>query len=97
MHHCRGKIMMEVPHALGNAVCENKTGACPWITICPKRSEHVEERPLLSELEHDAELVRSLVPHSAKHAHEVGMRERAHYLCLIKKHNLVDFKKGLDV
>ena len=71
-------LVVEVPHALGDSVREAKTRACP--SPCAPWHKHVEERAVLDVLEHDAELVRSLVPHGAEHTHEVRMMQRGHDL-----------------
>ena len=69
------KLVVEVGEALGGVEREAVAQACPGPGVLSKERL---ERSVGAELEHDAELVRALVPHSPPESHEVRVVERRH-------------------
>ena len=69
------KLVVEVSKGFGGADREAVAHACPRPGVI---FEERLERSVGAELEHDAELVRALVPHSPPESHEVRVVERRH-------------------
>ena len=80
MHHGLAQLVVEVAHAQCNAVRQAEAGAHPRPHALVFCTEHLFERAALHVLEHEAELVRALVPARAEHEHEVRVLERRHDL-----------------